>query len=162
MDFLVNLLIALPARIAAHFSWAGPLYARLVVGYVFMWTGWQKLNNLPVMIQNFTEWGIPFPALLTPFASGVEFFGGIALILGLFTRIFAAQLAFVMIVAVKVAKFGDWMKSYSAGESSLDILLGFEEFTYMAVFFWLAVAGPGKVSLDYLLLRSSGRNESGK
>lgn len=162
MDFLVNLLIALPARIAAHFSWAGPLYARLVVGYVFMWTGWQKLNNLPGMIKNFTEWGIPFPTLLTPFASGVEFFGGIALILGLFTRVFAAQLAFVMIVAIKVAKLDDWITGWRGGENSIDGLLGFEEFTYMAVFFWLAVAGPGKASLDYLLLRSTGREHEAK
>lgn len=162
MDSIVNLLVALPARIAAHFAWAGPLYARLVVGYVFMWTGWQKLNNLEAMTKNFTEWGIPLPGLLTPFASGVEFIGGIALILGLFTRIFAAQLAFVMIVAIKVAKLGDWMTGWRAGESSIDGLLGFEEFTYMAVFFWLAVAGPGKASLDYLLLRSTGRSEDGR
>jgi putative oxidoreductase len=30
-------------------------------------------------------------------------------------------------------------------------LLGFEEVAYMALFGWLAVAGPGPVSLDYLL-----------
>ena len=61
MNFIVNLLIILPARIASYFAWAGPLVMRLVVGYVFMLTGWGKLNNLPQMIQNFTEWGIPFP-----------------------------------------------------------------------------------------------------
>lgn len=162
MNFLVNLLIALPARIAAHFSWAGPLFARLIVGYVFMWTGWQKLNNLEAMTKNFTEWGIWFPKLLTPFASGVECFGGILLILGLFTRIAAAQLAFVMIVAIKVAKLDDWLMQWRTGESSIDTLLGFEEFTYMAVFFWLAVAGAGKVSLDYLLLRNSGHDADAK
>ena len=57
------------------------------------------------MIQNFTEWGIPFPRILTPFVSGVEFFGGILLILGLFTRIPAAMLAVVMLVAIKLAKW---------------------------------------------------------
>ncbi len=162
MNSLVDLLIALPARIAAHFSWAGPLLARLVVGYVFMWTGWQKLNNLEVMTQRFAEWGIPFPALMTPFASAVECVGGIALILGLFTRIFGAQLAFVMIVAVSAAKFGDWATGWRAGENSIDGLLGMEEFTYMAVFFWLAIAGPGKVSLDHLLLQKAGQDGEAK
>ena len=71
MKFIVNLLILLPARIASFFPWAGPLVMRIVVGYVFMLTGWTKLNNLPQMIQNFTEWGIPFPTILTPFASAV-------------------------------------------------------------------------------------------
>src|SRR3977135_951359 len=107
MNFIVNLLIILPARIASFFAWAGPLVMRLVVGYVFMLTGWGKLNSLPQMIQNFTEWGIPFPRILTPFVSGVEFFGGILLILGLFTRIPAAMLAVVMLVAIKSAKWED-------------------------------------------------------
>ncbi len=152
MNFIVNLLIVLPARIASHFAWAGPLVMRLVVGYVFMLTGWGKLNNLPQMIQNFTEWGIPFPNILTPFVSGVEFFGGILLMLGLFTRIPAAMLAVVMLVAIKSAKWEN--------VDSLETLLGFEETTYFAAFLWLAIAGPGAVSLDRLLLRASGNEDA--
>ncbi len=148
MRGLTFLLVALPRHIASYFPWAGPLFMRLVVGYVFMRTGWTKLNNLPQMIQNFTEWGIPYPNILTPFVSGVEFLGGICLILGLFTRIAAAPLVIVMIVAIKSAKWEN--------VDSLETLLGFEEMTYMAAFFWLAVAGPGKASLDYLLLRAGG------
>jgi putative oxidoreductase len=136
MNFIVNLLIILPARIAHFFAWAGPLVMRLVVGYVFMLTGWGKLNSLPQMIQNFTEWGIPFPRILTPFVSGVEFFGGILLILGLFTRIPAAMLAVVMLVAIKSAKWEN--------VDSLETLLGFEEMAYFAAFLWLAIAGPDK------------------
>jgi putative oxidoreductase len=154
MDFIVNLLIILPARIASWFAWAGPLVMRLVVGYVFMLTGWGKLNNLPQMIQNFTEWGIPFPRILTPFVSGVEFFGGILLILGLFTRIPAAMLAVVMLVAIRSAKWENI--------DSLETLLGFEEMTYFAAFLWLAIAGPGAVSLDRLLLRASGNEGAPK
>lgn len=151
MNAIVNLLILLPARIASFFEWAGPLIARLIVGYVFMLTGWSKLNNLPAMIQNFSEWGIPAPQILTPFVSGVECFGGLMLMLGLFTRIPAAMLAVVMIVAVKVAKWGN--------VDSLETLLGFEEATYFAVFMWLAIAGPGAASLDKLLLRSTGNDD---
>jgi putative oxidoreductase len=113
-----------------------------------MLTGWGKLNNLPQMIQNFTEWGIPFPTILTPFVSAVECFGGAMLILGLFTRIPAAMLAVVMVVAIKSAKWGD--------VDSLETLLGFEEATYFAAFLWLAIAGPGAASLDRLLLNATG------
>ena len=154
MNFIVNLLIIQPARIASYFAWAGPLVMRLVVGYVFMLTGWGKLNNLPQMIQNFTEWGIPFPRVLTPFVSGVEFFGGILLMLGLFTRIPAAMLAVVMLVAIKSAKWET--------VDSLATLLGFEEMTYFAAFLWLAIAGPGAVSLDRLLLRATGNEDEPK
>src|SRR5437660_1749107 len=154
MHFVANLLLILPARIASYFAWAGPLVMRLVVGYVFMLTGWGKLNNLPQMIQNFTEWGIPFPNILTPFVSGVECFGGIMLILGLFTRIPAAMLTVVMLVAIKSAKWEN--------VDSLETLLGFEEMTYFAAFLWLAIAGPGAVSLDRLLLRTTGNEVAPK
>jgi putative oxidoreductase len=147
MKFVVNLLILLPAQIASFFAWAGPLIMRLIVGYVFMLTGWGKLTNLPQVTQNFIEWGIPFPNILTPFVSGVECFGGAMLILGLFTRIPAAMLAVVMVVAIKSAKWGD--------VDSLETLLGFEEATYFAAFLWLAIAGPGAASLDRLLLNAT-------
>jgi putative oxidoreductase len=148
MNFIVNLLILLPVRIASYFSWAGPLLMRLIVGYTFMLTGWGKLTNLAQVTENFVGWGIPFPKILTPFVSGVEFFGGVMLILGLFTRIPSAILAVVMLVAIKTAKWGD--------VDSLETLLGFEEMTYFAAFMWLAIAGPGNASLDRLLVNAAG------
>jgi putative oxidoreductase len=149
MKFIVNLLILLPAKIASHFAWLGPLIMRLVVGYTFMLAGWGKLTNLSQVIPNFVEWGIPFPNILTPFVAGVECFGGAMLIVGLFTRIPAAMLAVVMVVAIKSAKWGD--------VDSLETLLGFEEATYFAAFLWLAIAGPGAASLDRLLVNAAGR-----
>lgn len=151
MRLLTKFLINWPESVAHHFLWAGPLVARVIVGYVFMLTGWGKLNNLPHMIQNFTEWGIPFPHILTPVTSGIEFFGGLFLILGLFTRLSGGALAVVMVVAIIAAK-ADQI-------DSLETLMGFEESTYFAVFTWLAIAGAGKASLDYLLQHLSGKAE---
>src|SRR5512138_2316502 len=107
MKPLVKALIDWPASVAQHLQWLGPLFARLVVGYVFMLTGWAKLNNLPRMIENFASWGIPFPHFFTPLASGIECFGGLFLILGLLTRISGGALGVVMIVAIVSAKLGD-------------------------------------------------------
>jgi len=143
MKFLIDFLINLPERLSAVFAWLPPLFARIVVGWVFMWTGWTKLNNLPQITENFASWGIPFPEITTPFVSGVEFIGGLLLLLGLFTRIAAVPLVIVMIVAIISAKLDQI--------DSLETLLGFEEVLYMALFGWLAVAGPGPVSLDRLL-----------
>jgi putative oxidoreductase len=148
MHAIVEWLIDMPERISSSvFGWLPPLFARLVVGWVFMWSGWAKLNNLPQMIQNFTEWGIPFPQVMTPFVSGVEFVGGLLLLLGLFTRLAATPLVIVMVVAIISAKLDQI--------DSLETLLGFEEVAYMALFGWLAVAGPGPVSLDWLLQRQA-------
>ena len=95
------------------------------------------------MIQNFTDWGIPYPEILTPVASGIEYFGGIFLILGLFTRLSGGALAVVMLVAIKSAKWDDI--------DSIETLFGFEETSYFVIFTWLAIAGAGKASLDYLI-----------
>lgn len=140
---LTKMLIDWPERLSSVFAWLPPLFARIVVGWVFMWSGWAKLNNLPQMIQNFTEWGIPYPEIMTPFVSGVEFVAGLLLLLGLFTRIAAVPLVIIMIVAIISAKLDQI--------NSLETLLGFEEIAYMALFGWLAVAGPGPVSLDHFL-----------
>lgn len=152
--FLIKLFILWPKRIAEHFPWAGPLMARLVAGYTFMLTGWGKLQNLPAVTKNFAGWGIPYPQILTPFVAGVECFGGMFLIIGLLTRISAGALAIVMVVAVISAKLAD--------TNTLEDLLGYEEATYFAVFFWLAVAGAGKASLDYLLERAAQRRLNAK
>lgn len=71
---IANILIVWLERIVSYFLWAGPLVARIIVGYVFMLTGLSKLNNLPSMIERFANWGIPFPSIMTPVASGIEFF----------------------------------------------------------------------------------------
>jgi putative oxidoreductase len=46
-----------------------------------------------------------------------------------------------MIVAIRAAKWGD--------VDSLETLLGFDEFEYLALFLWLAIAGAGAVSVDH-------------
>ena len=94
--------------------------------------------------------GIPAPEILTPFVSGVEFVGGLLLLLGLLTRFAAVPLMIVMVVAIIAAKRGDI--------DSLETLLGFEEVSYFVMFAWLAIAGPGPVSLDHLILKASGRD----
>jgi putative oxidoreductase len=145
MKFLVRWLIEWPESVARHLMWVAPLFARITVGWVFLWSGWGKLNSLPQVTENFVGWGIPFPHILTPLTAGIEFFGGLFLLLGLYTRIAAGALGVTMIVAIKAARWGE--------VDSLETLLGFDETEYLALFLWLAIAGPGTVSLDHLLQR---------
>src|SRR5580698_4545141 len=148
MNVLNQILIDWPRRVASHLQWLAPLFARIVVGWVFLWSGWGKLNDLPTVTQNFVGWGIPLPHLLAPFVSGVEFFGGLFLLAGLLSRISAGALGITMIVAIASAKWAD--------VDSLETLLGFDEFEYLALFLWIAIAGPGILSIDRLLQRIFG------
>jgi putative oxidoreductase len=145
VTFLIQWLIDWPRRVAGHLAWLAPLFARITVGWVFLLSGWGKLMNLPQVTENFVGWGIPAPRLLAPFVSGVEFFGGLFLLLGLLTRFSAGALGVTMIVAIRSAKWAD--------VDSLETLLGFDEFEYLALFVWLAIAGPGRLSVDHWLER---------
>lgn len=145
MKVLVDALIEWPRGIARRLEWLAPLFARVVTGWVFLGTGWGKLTHLPLVTENFANWGIPAPGVMAPFVSGVEFAGGIFLLAGFLTRISAGALGVVMIVAVKAAQWDS--------VESLQDLLGLEEILYLALFVWLAVAGAGRVSVDRLLER---------
>ncbi len=126
-----------------RFRWVGPLALRLSLGAVFIGTGWGKLQNLEQVTSFFTELGIPFPATQAAMVSGVELVGGTLILVGLFTRFAALPLMATMLVAILTAKRPEI--------SGIRSLLAFEEFTYLAGFLWLFVAGAGRASLDALL-----------
>jgi len=145
-------LIEWPRQVAGHLNWLAPLFARVTVGWVFLWSGWGKLHALPRIVENFAGWHIPAPQLLAPFVSGVEFFGGLFLLLGFLTRISAGALGVTMIVAIASARWPE--------VDSLETLLGFDEFEYLALFLWLAIAGAGAVSVDHWLERRYGTHRA--
>ena len=75
------------------------LAVRLYWGFQFAQTGWGKLHNLARITGFFASLDIPFPAFNAHFVSGLEFVGGILLMLGLFSRPIALLLAGNMLVA---------------------------------------------------------------
>ncbi len=145
MKTIKDWLIVWPERVASYLQALAPLVARIVVGYVFLLSGWAKLHNLAATTDNFVSWHIPAAQVLAPFVSGVEFFGGLFLLVGFLTRISAGALGVTMIVAIASAKWDQ--------VDSLESLLGFDETEYLALFLWLAIAGAGALSLDFWLTR---------
>ena len=147
MNTLITIFYDWSRIVAGYFTWLAPLAVRIVVGWVFLWSGWGKLQILPRMVENFRSWDIPAPEILAPFVSGMEFMGGLLLLVGLLTRIVSIPMMIIMLVAIASAKWGD--------VDSLQTLLGFEEISYFVMFGYLAVAGPGPVSLDHFILKAT-------
>lgn len=152
---LTNLVKSGIARVQAlgdKISFVGPMLARLTVGVVFIGTGWGKLHSLPDVTEFFASLHIPAPALQARLAAGTEFFGGILVLVGLLTRFASLPLALTMVVAILTAKRPEL--------TGLSALVGFEEWSYLVFFIWLALVGPGPLSLDALLARLRGRQQT--
>jgi putative oxidoreductase len=149
MRKLVDRLLGLAHKL----SWLGPTLARLTLGVVFLGTGWGKLHSLDKVTSFFTELGIPAPHFQAVLVACTELVGGGLVLLGLLTRLAALPLAFTMVIAILTAKRGD-----IDGVSSL---FGFEEFTYLVMFLWLALVGPGPLSIDHLLKKRLGAPTTG-
>ncbi|MGH7898886.1 MAG: DoxX family protein [Candidatus Binatia bacterium] len=145
MKLIAALLYDLPAAVAGRLGWLPPLLARITVGWVFAVTGWGKLQNLQAITDYFTELGIPYPELQAPFASATELVCGVLILVGLGTRIASIPLIVVMLVAIATAQ---WQNV-----DSMASLLGLVEWAYIAIFVWLAIAGPGPLSLDHVIER---------
>lgn len=143
---------SLGLKVATALAFLAPLATRIVVGWAFYLTGSGKWAHFDNTVTFFTELGIPFPEANAAFVSSLELIGGIALILGLFTRVFAALLASTMVVALLTADKARFLESWSSTSdvSPTDI----SSFVFLLFFAWLALYGPGLLSLDALLKRS--------
>ena len=131
-----------------------PLLTRLVIGQAFFFTGRGKLANFPKTVGFFTDLGIPFPELNAAFVSRLEFYGGIALALGILTRLVAAGLASSMVVALLTADRTSFVNAlFLRGDAGLTDVTSF---VYLLFLVWLIFAGPGLLSLDTFVARAIG------
>ena len=149
MNSIALLVYDVPSAIGRRLAWLAPLVARVTVGCVFATTGWGKLHDLRKIIDYFTELGIPYPQYQAPFESANELVCGLLVLVGLATRVASIPLMIVMLVAIRTAQWEN--------VDSLAALLGLVEWAYIAIFAWLAISGPGPVSIDALISRATKR-----
>src|SRR5271167_671643 len=135
----------------ASSSLASPLLlaVRLYWGWQFMQTGWGKLTNIGKVIQFFTQLGIPAAALSAYFVSGLEFGGGLLLVLGLGSRLIALPLVIDMLVAYITAD----REALFSILSNPDKFMGAAPFTFLIASIIVLIFGAGKISVDALLAR---------
>jgi putative oxidoreductase len=150
MTDLLRSLARRAATVRGGLAFLPPLLARIAVGLVFVQTGWGKLHGLEQVVDFFRQLGIPAPELQAPFVATVELVGGALVLLGLGARIAAVPLMATMLVAIATAI---WPKA----DGFLDVL-GSVEVLYLILFSWIAIAGPGAVSLDALIARATARH----
>jgi putative oxidoreductase len=129
----------------------GLLVARLILGVVLFAHGWQKYTEWTIngTGQSFAQMGIPAPSFTAAVVTGAEIIGGVALILGVLTPVFAIINGITMAVAGLVVH----------AEAGIFVADGGYELV-AAIFAGLiiiATSGAGRFSLDSLFARRSKR-----
>ncbi len=127
---------------------------RVVLGLVFLMHGGQKLfvYGLEGVTGSFAQMGIPAATLVALFTTAVEFGGGLALLLGLFTRAAAALTAVVMLGALFTVHLAAGFFLPNGYEFVLTLLAGSGA---------LVLLGSGPLAADNLLGRRSADSQEG-
>ena len=111
---------------------------RVAVAAVFINHGRQKLfvYGFAGVTGAFTQMGVPFPGVMGPLIGLLEFFGGIALVVGFLTRLLGVAFALDMLGAILLVQL---KKGFSGYEF---------EFLLLAASAALFLTGAGRFSVD--------------
>jgi putative oxidoreductase len=114
---------------------------RVAVAAVFINHGRQKLfvYGFAGVTGAFTQMGVPFPGVMGPLIGVLEFFGGIALVVGFLTRLLGVAFAFDMLGAILLVQLKKGFSGYEL------------EFLLLAASVALFLTGAGRFSVDAFL-----------
>ena len=114
---------------------------RIGVGCIFAAHGYMKLFvwGIAGTTNAFAGMGVPVPTLTAPLVGVLEFFGGIALILGVLTRLIALGMAINMLVAILLVRIKGGF--FAPNGAEFEILLLFASLA-------LVFTGAGALSID--------------
>lgn len=122
------------------------LSLRIALGIIFVYHGYQKLfGGLTGTSQFFTSLGIPLASFFAVVVALVEFFGGIALLIGFLTRWAAVLLGINMLVAFFLVHLKN---GFSVGNGGVEFILAL-----IAGLATLKILGAQKLSVDELIAK---------
>jgi putative oxidoreductase len=144
--------------------WA-PLPLRLVIGYGFMAHGWAKWSRGPEGFAKVLEQiGAPLPEAIAWVATLLEFFGGLAILVGAFVAVVSVPLIIMMLVAMFTVHLKYGFSSVNTiglteagpqfGPPGYEINL-----LYIAGLLALILGGAGTLSIDWFVARRKGTSE---
>ena len=125
------------------------LFARILVGWLFVKGGFPKLFAIDAFGMSLASRGVPY-ALAYP-AVAAEFFGGVALLLGFATR-YAAIVLLIFTLAATGISHRYWEFAEAAARRAQEGNF-YKNLAICGAFLALFVSGPGRFSIDGWLRR---------
>lgn len=148
---------------ARSWEWFPILVARVSLGLFFAVSGYNKLfipERHADLIKLMSDIGVPFHEFMAVFLACVEFFGGLLLIVGLFSTLVAIVLTIAMIVAISTVEIEHVIPKGIGPLDWMSWFLYLPQTLYIIIFIWLTTTGPGRYSLDYLIASKLGINNN--
>lgn len=121
------------------------LIARILLMMLFVISGWAKLTSFSGTVAYIASEGVPLPTLATGIAVFMEFFVGIALVVGFYTRPLA--LLFTLFV-LGTALIGHHYWTMTDPARSANMLHFYKNLSIIGGLLLLSVTGAGKYSVD--------------
>ncbi|MBP2301327.1 DoxX family protein [Azospirillum picis] len=121
------------------------LAARVLLGAIFVQSGFGKLMALGGFISGLESQGVPAAAVLGTIGALVEAFGGLAVVLGAWTRL-AALLVAVFTVAATLIAHRYWDAAPEAAK--MQQIQFMKNLAIIGGFLSLAASGGGRFSID--------------
>ncbi len=116
------------------------LIGRILLSILFITAGYGKLTGFDGTVGYFGSMGLPVPTLTTALVIVVELLGGLAILVGLFTRPVAYVIA-AFCVATAFVGHGD----FSVAGNDIHFM---KNLAIAGGFLVLAAFGPGSLSID--------------
>jgi putative oxidoreductase len=148
MTAKIDALYRLMVRIANSFQSPFLLLIRVYWGWLFLQSGIGKFGHIDKVVSFFTDLGIPAPTMNAYFNASLETVGGVLLILGLASRLISVPLLINMIVAYITAD----REAFTSFFSESGKFFAADPFPFMLVSLLILMFGPGKFSVDTLIL----------
>jgi|SRR5215831_9749584 len=120
------------------------LFVRLYWGWQLWQSGWGKLHNLDKVSDFFSSLNLPAPGRMAIFIACVEFFGGILLALGAFSRVTSLVLTVNLTMAYVLADREALFSIFS----DPDKFMAAAPFTFLFASLLVLIFGAGKLSAD--------------
>src|SRR5436190_3454979 len=134
-------------RAAAAWSDVVWLFGRILIGGIFVQSGFQKLMGLDAFAASLARNGIPaaIAPVLAPIGAGVEFVGGLAVVFGLMTR-YAAVLMIVFVIVATLISHRFW--ELQGPDRRTQTVQFAKNVAIIGGFLFAFVTGGGRLSLD--------------
>jgi putative oxidoreductase len=121
------------------------LLARLLLMVLFVIFGWSKLASFSATAAYMSSVGVPMPSISAAIAVIMEFFVGVAIALGFYTRPLAILLGLYTLAAALIGhQFWNMVDPDRVGA----MINFYKNVSIAGGLLLLCIAGPGKYSLD--------------